>query len=79
MVIVTGTAGYLGNALVRQFLSRDKTARAVVSPFEDTAFLAGLNVEIDEGNACHIQSPSRFANSGIWTCVKSVVMTTILQ
>ena len=56
MVIVTGATGHIGNVLVRQLLSRGADVRVVIPPFEDTASLDGLKVEMVEGDVRKIDS-----------------------
>jgi len=46
MVVVTGAAGHLGNALVRLLRSRGESVRAMAMPGEDTGSIDGLGVEI---------------------------------
>lgn len=43
--VVTGATGHLGNALVRELVSRGSRVRAVVQPGDDLSPLAGLPVE----------------------------------
>jgi dihydroflavonol-4-reductase len=50
MIVVTGATGHLGNVLVRQLCERGQAVRAMVLPGEDLSCLAGLDVEIIEGN-----------------------------
>jgi dihydroflavonol-4-reductase len=55
-VVVTGAAGHIGNVLVRELLSRGESVRAVIPPFEDAVSLAGLKVEMVEGDVLEINS-----------------------
>ncbi len=50
MILVTGATGHIGNVLVRELLARGETVRALVMPQEDRTPLAGLEVEIVEGD-----------------------------
>lgn len=50
MILVTGAAGHLGNVLVRELLADGKQVRAMVLPGEDTTSLAGMDIEIVEGD-----------------------------
>jgi dihydroflavonol-4-reductase len=50
MTLVTGAAGHLGNALVRELVERGDPVRALVLPGEDCSCLAGFGVEIVRGN-----------------------------
>lgn len=50
MVLVTGAAGHVGSALVRELLADGESVRAMVMPGEDTAGIRGLAVETVEGN-----------------------------
>lgn len=50
MVLVTGAAGHVGSALVRELLADGETVRAFVMPGEDLAGIRGLAVEIVEGD-----------------------------
>jgi len=56
MVVVTGATGHIGNILVRELLSRGENVRVVIPPFENTASLDGLKVEMVEGDVCQINS-----------------------
>lgn len=51
MTLITGAAGHLGNALVRELVARrGERIRALALPGEDCSCLAGLGVEIVRGN-----------------------------
>jgi dihydroflavonol-4-reductase len=50
MILVTGATGHIGNVLIRELLARGETVRALVLPGEDRTPLAGLPVEIVEGD-----------------------------
>ena len=50
MTLVTGAAGHLGNALVRELVERGDGVRALALPGEDCSCLAGFGVEIVRGN-----------------------------
>jgi len=50
MVLVTGAAGHVGCALVRELISDGEKVRALALPGEDLCGLKGLPVEIVEGN-----------------------------
>lgn len=56
MVVVTGATGHIENVLVRELLSRSKTVRVVIPPFEDTLPLNRLKVEMVEGDVRQIDS-----------------------
>ncbi len=56
MAVVTGATGHLGNALVRELLSRGETVKAVIPPGEDTTSLDGLAVEKVTGNVLEMDS-----------------------
>jgi len=56
MVVVTGATGHIGNVLVHELLSRGEKVRVVIPPFEDTAPLDGLKVEMVEGDVRQIDS-----------------------
>ena len=50
MTLVTGAAGHLGNALVRELVEKGEQVRALALPGEDCSCLAGFGVEIVRGN-----------------------------
>ncbi len=50
MVLVTGAAGHLGNALVRELLAVGEEVRAFVLPGEDISSLGGMPLEVFRGD-----------------------------
>lgn len=56
MILVTGATGHIGNVLIRKLLQRKEHVRAMVLPFEDRSALAGLQVEIVEGDVLDVKS-----------------------
>lgn len=48
--LVTGATGLLGSHIAEQLAGRGQRVRALVRPGNDTAFLAGLGVELVEGD-----------------------------
>lgn len=54
--LITGAAGHLGNVLARTLLERGERVRALVLPGEDLTSLAGLEIEIVEGNVADLDS-----------------------
>ncbi|HVO37579.1 MAG TPA: SDR family NAD(P)-dependent oxidoreductase [Spirochaetia bacterium] len=56
MVVVTGAAGHLGAALVRELIADGEKVRAFVLPGEDISGLLGLPLEIVRGNILQRES-----------------------
>ena len=56
MVLVTGAAGHLGAALVRELSRRRGKIRALVLPGEDTRPLNGIPLEVVRGNVTDPES-----------------------
>ena len=50
MVVVTGAAGHLGGALVRELLEQGEKVRAFILPEEDASSLNGMPLEVVKGN-----------------------------
>src|SRR4030066_769202 len=50
MQVVTGAAGYIGNVLIRELLSRGEKVRALIRSTSDLSSLEGLEVEKVLGN-----------------------------
>lgn len=66
MIVVTGAAGHLGNVLVRQLVERGETVRVLILPGEDLRALAGVDVELVEGDVLQIESLERaFAGADV--------------
>ena len=59
MVLVTGASGFVGSAIVRALLSAGHSVRAFVRPSTAPSNLAGLNVDIVEGDVCDSRSITR--------------------
>ena len=51
-VLVTGATGFVGSAVVRSLLQAGYTVRALVRPSSSRINLAGLNVDVVEGDIC---------------------------
>lgn len=56
MIVVTGATGHIGNALVRELITREERIRAVVPPFEDFSSIKNFDLEIAEGDVRDISS-----------------------
>lgn len=56
MELVTGATGHIGNVLVRELVAQGRAVRALVLPKENTRSLAGLPIEIVEGNVLDLDS-----------------------
>lgn len=56
LAVVTGAAGHIGNVLVRQLISDGQKVRALVLPKEDLSSLAGLEVDIINGDVTEIDT-----------------------
>ena len=50
MIVVTGATGHIGNVLVRELASRGQAVRAMVLPGDDHRPVAGVDVEIFDGD-----------------------------
>jgi nucleoside-diphosphate-sugar epimerase len=61
MVLVTGAAGHLGCALLRELAATGEQIRAFVLPEEDLAGLRGVPLEIVKGNVLDLDSLRRAA------------------
>jgi dihydroflavonol-4-reductase len=59
MNLITGATGHIGNVLVRKLFERGEKVRALILPGEDRRSLAGLNVEIVEGDVLNAESLQR--------------------
>lgn len=46
VILVTGAAGHIGNALVRYLVEKGEKVRAMVMPKEDTSCFSGIKVEV---------------------------------
>jgi dihydroflavonol-4-reductase len=66
MVLVTGAAGHLGAALVRELLDRRERVRAFVLPEEDAGSLNGMPIDLVAGNVLDRQALRR-AMPGVHT------------
>jgi dihydroflavonol-4-reductase len=63
-VLVTGAAGFIGSAVVRALVAAGYPVRALVRPTSPRANLAGLDVEVVEGDIRDAQSVTR-ATAGV--------------
>ena len=59
MVLVTGAAGHVGSALVRELLADGESVRALVMPGEDIAGIRGLPIDMVQGDILDPGSISR--------------------
>ncbi|MCG3179169.1 MAG: Aurachin B dehydrogenase [Phycisphaerae bacterium] len=64
--LVTGGTGLLGSHIVEQLVNRGQPVRALVRPGSDRAFLAGLGVELVDGDVTDADSLAR-ACKGVGT------------
>jgi dihydroflavonol-4-reductase len=63
VIAVTGGTGHIGNVLVRELVSRGERVRVLVRPGRGLESLAGLPLEVVEGDVCE-PSSVREAESG---------------
>ena len=54
MILVTGGTGHIGNVLVKELVARGKNVRVLILPGEDPSPLAGLDIELVQGNILDI-------------------------
>ncbi len=66
-VLVTGATGFVGGAVARHLVARGDRVRALVRPAADRRLLAGLDVEVVEGDLRDPASLSR-ALTGVDVC-----------
>jgi dihydroflavonol-4-reductase len=77
MVVVTGATGHIGNVLVRELVASAIEVRALAPSFEDTTPLAGLDVEIVEGDVLDCDSLLRaFAGADVVYHLAGVISIT---
>ncbi|MGB2731229.1 MAG: hopanoid-associated sugar epimerase [Methylovirgula sp.] len=58
-ILITGAAGFVGSAVARALIAAGFRVRALVRPTSPRANLAGLDVEIAEGDMCDSDSVAR--------------------
>lgn len=63
MVLVTGAAGHLGCALVRELVADGEEVRVLVLPQEDLEGLRGIPLHIVKGNVLDLDSIRRAASN----------------
>ncbi len=63
MVLVTGAAGHLGCALVRELVADGEKVRVLVLPQEDLEGLRGIPLDIVKGNVLDLESIRRAAEN----------------
>ncbi len=66
MILVTGSAGHIGNTLVRQLIKNGHTVRAMISPNGFDLPIKGIATEIVIADVCDINS-LRIALEGVHT------------
>jgi len=59
MVLVTGAAGHLGCALVRELVAQEEKVKVLVLPDEDLAGLRGIPLDVVNGNVLDLDSIRR--------------------
>ena len=56
VIVVTGATGHIGNVLIRELITSGQIVRALVMPADNCRPLAGLNVEIVDGDVTDLKS-----------------------